>query len=90
MPVVRGPSLLAKILGCPTQCDCDVVIHVNDLDKIKERKCVWSVEDSSFIHRHIWIGGYPHISLEDMEKIKEREVLDVINCIKLKMNFVDF
>lgn len=79
IPVVLGPALLAKALGCPTRCECDVVIHMDDLERVGSRDCVWTIEDPSFIHRHIWVGGYPHISLEDMAKIKGPS--DVVECL---------
>ncbi len=81
IPVVVGPSLLAQILGCPTDCSCDVVIHVSDLERVDKRRCVWTTHDFSLMHRHIWIGGLPHVSIEDLEKIQNREISEVINCI---------
>ncbi|AAL64826.1 hypothetical protein PAE3304 [Pyrobaculum aerophilum str. IM2] len=84
IPVLTGPSPLAKLLGCSTPCDCDVVVYVNDIDKIEERQCVWAITDPTFIHRPIWIGGYPHVSLHDLEKIVSPEISETIKCIMEK------
>ncbi|MFN3804267.1 MAG: hypothetical protein ACK4SY_04360 [Pyrobaculum sp.] len=80
VPALVGPSLLAKIVGCETPCDCDVVIHYRDVEKIG-KKCVWSIDDVSFIHRHVWIGGFPHIAVEDLEKLQDTEILGTVRCI---------
>ncbi|MEM0369372.1 MAG: hypothetical protein QXK71_01615 [Pyrobaculum sp.] len=77
IPVLAGPSLLAKILNCPSACECSVVIYTKDLDKI-DSDCVCTIDDPTFIHRFIWIGGYPHVALEDLEKISCKED---ISCI---------
>ncbi|MGB9705267.1 MAG: hypothetical protein ACPL3C_07445 [Pyrobaculum sp.] len=81
IPVVVGPSHLARALGCPTPCDCDVVIHIRDAVHVGEKKCVWLSTDSTFIHRHIWVGGYPHVSIEDMKKIVSPEISETVDCI---------
>ncbi|MEM1597963.1 MAG: hypothetical protein QW598_07245 [Pyrobaculum sp.] len=78
IPVLVGPSTLAKILGCPTQCDCDVVVYKNDMEKVAER-CVWAIDDPSFIHRYMWIAGLPHVSIGDIAKIEGPT--ETINCI---------
>ena len=36
---MTGPSLLAKILGCSVSCECDVVVHVDDLEHVDEKEC---------------------------------------------------
>lgn len=81
LPVLAGPSLLAKLLGCPAPCDCDVVVHMRDIDHVGKKECVWAIADPTFIHRPIWIGGYPHVSLNDLEKIVSPAISETIKCI---------
>lgn len=76
---------MARILGCPTNCNCDVVIHSSDAERVKQRECVWVIDDVDFINRHIWIGGLPHITIEDLKKIQNREVTDMVKCILEKL-----
>lgn len=82
IPVLVGPSVLAKTLGCPTQCDCDVVVYKKDLEKVTER-CVWAIDDPGFIHRYVWIAGLPHVSISDITKIEGPT--ETINCILSKL-----
>jgi len=67
--VLTGPSLLARVLGCSVSCECDVVVHVDDLEHVDEKECVWWIEDPTFIYRYVWIRGYPHVALEDLKKL---------------------
>ena len=87
IPVLMGPSTYAKLLGCPTTCDCDVVIHVNDLERVGARDCVWVIDDPSFVHRYVWIRGLPHIDIREIDKIRG-ENLDVVKCIMDKFRSV--
>jgi len=80
IPVLSGPSTYAKLLGCPTTCDCDVVIHINDLERVGAGDCVWVIDDPSFVHRYVWIRGLPHIDIREIGKIRGGN-LDVVNCI---------
>lgn len=76
IPVVAGPAIWAKVLGCPSPCDCDVVIHENDRDKI-DSPCVWTIREVEFVHRHVWLMGFPVISLDFLEKLSG----DTVECI---------
>ncbi len=82
--MLTGPSLLAKILGCSVSCECDVVVHVDDLEYVDEKECVWWIEDPTFIHRYVWIGGYPHVVLEDLKRLRGKDV-EVLGCILEKI-----
>jgi len=84
IPVLTGPSLLAKILGCSVSCECDVVVHVDDLEHVDEKECVWWIEDPTFIYRYVWIGGYPHVALEDLKKLRGKDA-EVLGCILEKI-----
>lgn len=78
IPVLMGPSILAKILDCPTTCECDVVIYAKDIDRVGRGNCICTIDDPTFIHRYIWVGGYPHVALEDLEKLSCKENLSCI------------
>ncbi len=82
--MLTGPSLLAKILGCSVSCECDVVVHVDDLEHVDEKECVWWIEDPTFIYRYVWIGGYPHVALEDLKKLRGKDA-EVLGCILEKI-----
>jgi len=84
IPVLRGPSTFAKIVCCPTLCECDVVVYISDIDHVDEKRCVWTIDDPTFIHRYIWIEGFPHVALEDLEKL-EGGNREIIQCILEKL-----
>ncbi|AFA38434.1 hypothetical protein Pogu_0407 [Pyrobaculum oguniense TE7] len=85
IPVLTGPSPLARVLGCPAPCDCDVVVYVGDRERIGRNDCVWATSDPTFIHRPIWIGGYPHVAPEDLKNIISPEVSSTVECIMKKL-----
>lgn len=78
---MTGPSPLARALGCPAPCECDVVVHIDDARAVGSAECVWTLEDPTFVHRYIWVGGYPHIALEDLEKLREEGVRETVRCL---------
>jgi hypothetical protein len=62
--VVCGPlSMLRRVKGI-TAID-DVAVHVDDVDKVPEDIGVFRVRVVGFSNRAIYVGGLPHISLED-------------------------
>jgi hypothetical protein len=59
-------------------------VHVDDLEHVDEKECVWWIEDPTFIYRYVWIGGYPHVALEDLKKLRGKDA-EVLGCILEKI-----
>jgi len=82
--VLGGPAGWAKAFGCDLHlgCECDVVVAELDAHKIPHYPCVWTIDGVGFSRRRVWIGGIPHISLDDLPRVKSPYTQAVLNCIK--------
>ncbi|MBP1449685.1 MAG: hypothetical protein JZD41_06730 [Thermoproteus sp.] len=80
--VVVGPLGWARAFGCNinSECECDAVVYSADLERV-DGECVWAVDEPGFSHRRVWIGGLPHISLEDLPKVKSPYTQEVLECL---------
>ncbi|MEL9991943.1 MAG: hypothetical protein QXP98_04810 [Thermoproteus sp.] len=81
--VLGGLLGWARAFGCDIDlnCECDVVIAERDAQKAPTSPCVWTIDEVGFSHRRVWLGGIPHVSLEDLPKIKSPYTKAVLDCI---------
>lgn len=77
-----GPLGWAKAFNCAVEsgCECDVVVYAPDADKIGE-SCVCPIDEPGFTRRRVWLGGLPHISLDDLKKVKCSYAEAVLKCV---------
>ncbi|WP_052886039.1 hypothetical protein [Thermoproteus uzoniensis] len=82
--VLGGPAGWAKAFDCSLdlECDCDVVVAESDIWKVPSSRCIWTIDEVGFSHRRVWIGGIPHISLDNLPKVKSPYTQAVLNCIR--------
>lgn len=82
--VLGGLTGWARVFGCNVDmgCDCDVVVAESDAEKIQPTPCLWTIDKPGFSHRRVWIGGLPHISLEDLPRVKSPYTQAVLECIR--------
>lgn len=82
--VLGGLAAWIRAFGCNIDigCECDVVIAESDAEKLPPTPCVWTIDEPGFSHRRVWIGGLPHISLEDLPRVKSPYAQAVLDCIR--------
>ncbi|MFB6490440.1 MAG: hypothetical protein TU35_004180 [Thermoproteus sp. AZ2] len=77
-----GPLGWAKAFNCAVEskCECDLVVYAPDVVKIGD-ECVWPIDEPGFTRRRVWLMGLPHISLDDLKKVKCPYAEAVLRCV---------
>ncbi|WP_291766487.1 hypothetical protein [Caldivirga sp. UBA161] len=83
--VACGPlSMLRRIVGIGNIDD--IAVHFRDIDAVPKELMVFKVGAVGFSHRAIYVGGLPHISLEDFIAslpLNNREYWGLVNRFNL-------
>ena len=83
--VACGPlSMLRRIAGIGNVDD--IAVHVEDIDAVPKELMAFKVGVVGFSHRAIYVGGLPHISLEDFIAslpLNSREYWSLVNRFNL-------
>lgn len=82
--VLGGLTGWARAFGCDVgiNCDCDVVVAESDAEKLPPTPCLWTIDKPGFSHKRVWLGGLPHVSLEDLPRVKSPYTKALLECIR--------